>query len=334
MADRLFGYESESLVYRVYSPSDRAAFDHVWEPIRLPALRQLNPYLAFLWAGFRYDVFCTTFDGALLGETPLWWAELPMLRLAGKAIVVYPYGGDARLPSFARAEDRWNAYTDVQPGSEDRDEGEVRRRLAAFGRYANVMLGCNDLIASLPRVDGIFRYPYDTSGVEPSPPGTKPPVRVVHASNHRHYKGTRFVIDAVERLQAEGLDVELTLVEGVPNAEAKELYRSADVIASDFLIGGYALFPIEGMALGKPVLCYMPDRLWQYHPEWSDTPIVNASPETLVAELRALVVDPERRREIGDRGPGYVERVHSLPAVGAEMDAIYRMLWDRTIASS
>src|SRR5688572_8883688 len=139
MADRLFGYESESLVYRVYSPSDRAAFDHVWEPIRLPALRQLNPYLAFLWAGFRYDVFCTTFDGALLGETPIWWAELPMLRLAGKAIVVYPYGGDARLPSFARAEDRWKAYTDVQPGSEDRDESEVRRRLAAFGRYANVM---------------------------------------------------------------------------------------------------------------------------------------------------------------------------------------------------
>ena len=268
-----------------------------------------------------------TFDGGLLGETPFWRAEFPLLRLAGKRIVVYPYGGDARLPSFARSEDEWNAYTDVAVDAEDRDEDEIRRRLDAFGRYAHVMLGCNDLVASLPRVDGIFQYPYDTASVEPVPPRTTPPVQVVHASNHRHYKGTRFVIDAVERLRDEGLPVELTLVEGIPNAEAKKLYESADVIASDFLIGGYALFAIEGMALGKPVLCYMPERLQGFHPEWKAAPIVNASPDELVDRLRELVESPELRQEIGSRGPEYVDDVHSLRAVGAAMDRVYRRLW-------
>ena len=53
--------------------------------------------------GLRYDIFCFYFDGGLLGETPFWRVELPLLRLAGKKIVVWPYGGDARLASRTRA---------------------------------------------------------------------------------------------------------------------------------------------------------------------------------------------------------------------------------------
>jgi glycosyltransferase involved in cell wall biosynthesis len=327
-ADRLYGYPSETLVYRPYSAADRKAFDRVWEPFgRVRGLRQLGPYLAFLWAGLRYDIFCFYFDGGLIYETPFWRAELPLLRLAGKKIVVWPYGGDARLPSVARAEDRWNAYTDVPPGAEDHDEADRRARIAAFGRWAHVVMGCNDLVAHLPRVQGVLRYPYDTNGKQPVEAPDDGVVTVVHASNHRHYKGTRFVVDAVERLREEGLPVELVLVEGVPNHEALRIYENADVIASDFLIGGYALFAIEGMALGKPVLCYLPERLWDFHPEWTEAPIVNASPETLVDELRRLVVDPELRRELGARGPGYVERWHSPASVGADLDGIYRRLW-------
>ena len=108
---------------------------------------------------------------------------------------------------------------------------------------------------------------------------------------------------------------------------ARRIYTSADVIASDFLIGGYALFAIEGMALGKPVLCYLPDRLAALHPEWAAAPIVSASPETLVEELRALVLDPERRRRLGASGPTYVHHHHSLEVVGRLMDGHYRRWW-------
>ena len=93
------------------------------------------------------------------------------------------------------------------------------------------------------------------------------------------------------------------------------------------LIGAYALFAIEGLALGKPVLCYLNPRFARHHPEWDDCPIVTASPDTLEGELRALVVDPERRRALGSRGPAYVRAVHSPKAVGARLDAIYRRLW-------
>jgi glycosyltransferase involved in cell wall biosynthesis len=328
MADRLAGYPSDTLVYNVYRINAPADFDHVldrWTRTRF--LGRLVPYGAFLWAGIRYEIFGFFFDGGLLGPTPFWRAELALLRFAGKCVVVYPYGGDARLASETRRSGKWNAYTDITPGEEDRDEQVVREHLAAFGRHATVILGCNDLAETLPRLDGMLPYPFDLRGWTPSPEQIDDIVTVVHASNHRHYKGTRFVIDAVEALHQEGLPVELVLVEGQPREEARRIYASADIIASDFLIGGYALFAIEGMSLGKPVLCHMPDRLAALHPEWSDAPIVSASPETLVDELRQLVLDPERRMRLGSLGPAYVERTHSLRAVGAIMERYYREYW-------
>jgi glycosyltransferase involved in cell wall biosynthesis len=327
-ADRLRGYESASLVYRVYRETDRSAFDHVFEPFgRVPGLRQLAPYAAFLWAGLRFDVFCFYFDGGLLADTPFWRAELPLLRLAGKRIVVWPYGGDARLPSLVRARGGWNAYSDVPSGAEDRKDEDVRAHLQAFGRSANVILGCADIVEELPRIDGVLPYPFDDRTWQPVEAADDGVVRVVHAPNHPHYKGTRYLEAAVRTLREEGLPVELVLVQGKANEEARRDYERADIVADQFLLGAYALFAIEGMALGKPVLCHLNDRFASWHPEWEGCPIVNANPDTLLDELRQLVVDAERRRELGARGPAYVREVHSLEAVGDRLDAIYRRLW-------
>lgn len=328
LAERRLGYVSDTLVYDVYRINDRSQFDYVldrWR--RVPVVRALVPYGAFLWAGLRYDIFGFFFDGGLLHATPFWRLELALLKLAGKKIVVYPYGSDARLASATRTLGRWHAYTDVPEGREDRDEAVVRERRAAFARYADLMLGCNDLVEDLPQVDAVLPYPFPSEDWTPVPEVEDGVVTVVHPANHRHYKGTRYLEQAVAALRREGHPVELVLVEGMPSSEARKVYERADVFATDFLIGGYALAAIEGMALGKPVLAYLPERLRRLHPEWEAAPVVDASPDTLVDELRRLVEDPELRRRLGARGPAYVERVHGLAAVGTLMDGLYRRIW-------
>jgi glycosyltransferase involved in cell wall biosynthesis len=325
LADRSQGLRSTTLVFDVYSINTRSTFDHVLDGAELPRLvRGLIPYAAFIWSGLRFDVFCFYFDGGLLHATPWWRAELVLLRLAGRKIVVLPYGGDARLVSTTRAIKPWNIFSDVPLGAEDREQRAVEDRRAAFGRYAHAMLGCADIVDDLPRVDGIFRFPYDTRGVVPVSATPRETVTIVHAPNHRHYKGTKHLIDAVERLRAKGLPVELDLVERVPNSEALRRYAEADIAADQFLAGAYALFAIEAMALGKPVVCYLNTRFERWHPEWAVCPIVSASPDDLADKLEALVRSPELRASVGAEGPEYVERYHSLPSVGRDMARIYQ----------
>ena len=327
-ASRAVGYPSDSLVYNVYSINRRSDFDRVLDRYaRVPLLRELTPFAAFVGSAFRYDAFGFFYDGGLLWATPFWRLELALLDLAGKTILVYPYGSDARLPSKTRTRGGWHAYSEIPVGEEDRDEREVVRRLTAFARHADLMLGCADLYQDLPRCDGMMRYAFDTTGWQPAAIETSHVVRVVHAPNHRHYKGTRHLVDAVERLRREGIPLELVLVEGMPTDEARSYYARADIVADQFLIGAYALLAIEGMALGKPVVCYLNPRFFSAHPEWAECPIVSASPTELVDVLRALALDAERRRTLGARGPDYVRKFHSLESIGADLDRWFRQTW-------
>jgi hypothetical protein len=75
------------------------------------------------------------------------------------------------------------------------------------------------------------------------------------------------------------------------------------------------------------VLCYLNPRFEPFHPEWAECPIVSANPDTLLEELRQLVVDRHLRGRLGAQGPGYVRKYHSLESVGAKMDEIYRAVW-------
>jgi hypothetical protein len=328
-SERLYGYRSDTLVYRTYSTHAKGLFGtDLGRWMRVPFVAELLPYLTFLWALARYDLFVFFFDGGLLAETPIWRLELPLLRRAGKKVVAYPYGGDVRLPSLTRTFGRWHAYSQVPPGDEDRDEEQVKEHLDEFGRWADVILGCAELV-DLPRLDGMYHLPIDPAEWTPSPLPNDDVVRIVHAPNHPHYKGTSYIVDAVEQLREEGEPVELVLVQGVSGDATAEIYARADIVVDQLLIGAYGQFAIECMALARPVVCFLSPRFAEYHPEWEEAPIVSATPDTITEELRKLVHDRSLREDLAQRGPDYVRRHHALEVVGAQMDALYRRLWER-----
>lgn len=90
-----------------------------------------------------------------------------------------------------------------------------------------------------------------------STPGPTP--IVIHAPSHRGAKGTAHILEAVDRLKAEGVAFEFVLVEKLSNTEARKLYERADLVVDQLLAGWYGGFAVEAMALGKPVICYLRD---------------------------------------------------------------------------
>ncbi|HEX2122977.1 MAG TPA: hypothetical protein VHL59_15195, partial [Thermoanaerobaculia bacterium] len=171
------------------------------------------------------------------------------------------------------------------------------------------------------RVDFVFKYfPVELppSPSIPSAAAAKP--RIVHAPNHRHVKGTEFLLDAAGKL-----GIEVILVEGVPRPEALEIYRSADIVADQFCIGAFGVFALEALALGKPVLTYL-DREHLATPALN-LPIVNTTPENLAEVLAALSAVPDLRTRLGVAGRAAVERYHSPSAIGEAWARIYRHVW-------
>ena len=74
-------------------------------------------------------------------------------------------------------------------------------------------------------------------------------VTIVHAPNHRGFKGTEFIIDAIQELKSEGLKINLILLEGINNKKVLEiLSQDADILVEQIIATGYALNAIEGMA--------------------------------------------------------------------------------------
>jgi hypothetical protein len=337
LADRLYGYKSKTIVHTTYPINEPGDYDYVidkyfkTESGLLSALcRLVAPYFIFLWASLRYDIFQFYFHGGFLGYSSVGARlEFPLLHLAGKKIIVTPYGSDARLESKTRKYE-YNFCMDCTLDTKTCDEKKILRKLEYFAKHSDLVLGCADLVDTLPRWDGIWQFPINLSEWPPAPPSPDSKiVKVVHATNHRMYKGTHFLISAIDELKSEGYPVELILVERMSNKEAKRIYQEADIIADQFIGGAYALFAIEGMALGKPVMCYLREGLYQYHPEWAECPIVNTNPGNIKQQLIKLITDKQLRRELGRRSPEYVKKYHSLESVGSQLDNLYRFLWDK-----
>jgi glycosyltransferase involved in cell wall biosynthesis len=330
---RSLGYESHTCVFGHYAINERSDFDIHYDEFlpRGVLFDPLRAYAVFLWVLRSAEVYLSYFDGGFLRGTAIRRLELPLLRLAGKRLIVSPYGSDIAVPGhLGVAEQRLlEDYPSIA-----RDGERVRRRVLEFARWADLVIR-NYQYGFMPRWDVLWptQIAIDTDRwLTASAPGHGDgrggEVVIVHAPNHRRIKGSDRLIEVVERLAREGLQVRLELLEQRPNEEVRETIMRADIVADQF-IAGYALFAIEGMAASRPVLSAL---TWMPADVRADLdarglPIVDADLDTLERQLRRLVTDPSLRETLGTAGRRFVLEHHSYPAVGAIWDSLIRHVW-------
>jgi glycosyltransferase involved in cell wall biosynthesis len=345
-AMRRLGYEAETFVYQISRIHTRADYDYYAPEFFASSLTRRGPlgvlrtllfqYGVFLWLLRRFDIFHFFFSGGFLSNTPLQFFEIQLLHLAGKKVVVMPFGSDAAVPSHTHSMILRQGLMMHYPhlGSE---ETKKLRWLDYFSNHADFTVGCVGHAETLPRWDMLTThyYPIDTEAWSPTDDrplgnGQEGPVTVIHAPNHRGLKGTDFLIAACEELIAEGHPIRLLLLEGVPNSEVKRVMSESDILAEQFILG-YALTAMEGMSLGKVVMSNLTDdHYYQVHRLYTgldECPIVNTPIDKIKEHLQMLVTQPELRKQLGQAGREYVVKYHSYEAVGAMWHAIYRKLW-------
>ncbi len=330
---RMRGYTARTRVPLVASVNNSDDYDIVrdtlWGSKRLFLL--FGHFLSMAWALWRAEVLVCFMDGSFLRWTRFWRLEGPLFRLAGKKLVITPYGSDVAVPGTMKVLEEV-MLEDYPIFLEIGDE--IRRRVDYYCEWADLVVSNYHQLGYQPRSDVLWPtiLAIDTERWPEAPPGDgdgrNGPVTVVHAPNHRTIKGTQVLVDAIEELRAEGLDVELDMLEGRQNEEVRLAILAADV-AVDQLVAGYAMFAIEGMSAGKPTVSAMG---W-LSPEYMATetmralPLVDGDRETIKEVLSRLVENPEERKRIGAASRRFALEHHSYESVGRGWEAILDHLW-------
>ena len=118
------------------------------------------------------------------------------------------------------------------------------------------------------------------------------PLRVLHSPNHKHFKGTAFLMEAIASLRGKGLHIQLEVTEGIKHDQLLHKIRSADVVVDQLIMHGYSNFAIECMALGKPVICNLEDSsfrtIMNRYSFLRECPILSANPESIAQVLISI----------------------------------------------
>lgn len=341
-----FGYSAITFANRVYHITD--AFDirgdELFGFLKNPHYRLLgfvNKYLVFLYLFFyccwHFKCMYIYYKGGPIGvETGFLWRLEPIFyKIAGVKILVMPYGADIQVMSRCRNLLYKHAMTLDYPNHKNRKK-IIENKIDLWTKYSDhIICGC-DWVDYVYHWDTLMISHFSIDTEHWKPPGkykknNNDLLKVLHAPNHRAIKGTQVLINTINNLKKEGYNYELILIEKLPNDEIRKAIIEADIIADQLIIGWYAMFAIEGMAMEKPVLCYIRPDLENLYIQSGllkekELPIINTSTKNVRHQLVNIYNNRAMLKELGLRSRKYVIKHHSLNAVGKKFDIINKSM--------
>ncbi len=140
-------------------------------------------------------------------------------------------------------------------------------------------------------------------------------LRILHAPSNPVYKGTKYILEAINKLNKE-FDFEFVTVTKVPIDTLYEEIKKSDLIIDQMLTGIYGLFTIESMAMYKPVVCYVREDSWNLVE--NECPIYNTDADNLYETLLKILQNPSQLIERGYKSRDFVEKFHNAKTVAKQ----------------
>lgn len=263
--------------------------------------------------------------------------ELFFLKILKRKILIQYQGDDARQGDYCKQNFSISIATQVDSEYYTHFSNSLKRKqIALLDKYCHKIYALNpDLLHVLPKRAEFLPYSH-IKLAEWLPIYTQlqdRPLRIGHAPSHRKVKGTDLILAAVDRLRVSGCEFELVLIEGLTSDDAKEHYKTIDVLVDQLFAGWYGGLAVECMALGKPVIAYIREDDLIFIPEQMkiDLPIIHVTPDTIEQELRRVLEMPrEELCKIAKHSREYVEKWHDPISIAQRIKHDIESLMEQT----
>lgn len=282
----------------------------------------INSICRVFWF-FRYNTFHFYYGTTLF---PRQW-DLPLYRFFGKKVVMEYLGNDVQGYQVSVSKYKWTNINHFIPA--DQAEAYDRanhKRLRYETEFVDKQLVYAPVNSEFVSGSEVLPLAIDTLDFPFSKMVLSSPIKIMHAPTHRAFKGTDFILDALERLIQEGEPIEIMLVEGVTHEQLKKKYAECHLFIDQIMGGWYGTASIEAMSIGRPVICSIRKEYFQYIDYGEKIPIIHADPDNIYEAIKKLLRDPSSLKALGLKSRQFVEEVHELKKVTKRLIQIYNNL--------
>ena len=325
-----FGYICETFVESVFHITHEFDRKFIFSSSIVHNLMTRLVFVDFLYCLFNYKALYLYFNGGPLGRSQFLWRFEPYLyHIASIKIVVMPYGSDHQLMDRTPNLYFKHCMAIDYPNHKLRYNKIFKKLILWTNNAHHVISGCDwvdymyhwdTLMVSHFSIDIQLLRANDRYEKEKNKNGVIKPIKILHAPNHRHQKGTFALMTAVDKLKDDGYNIELDLAEKLPHQELIKKIIDCDVVVDQLVIGWYAMFAIEALTFNKPTICYLRDDLKELYEKagilkQDELPFIEADTINIYSVLKEFL-DSEKYKLMEDRGLQYVSKYHSLEKIG------------------
>lgn len=192
-----------------------------------------------------------------------------------------------------------------------------KRNLQIINRYAHLIISSG---FTKPQIENQKIIKWKSFDLDAFNPNIKVPnsylipksnkFKILHSTslegrdfNGKNIKGSHYISAAVERLIGEGFNCELIRTTDVDSVNIKYIQVQSDLIIDQLIYGHWGSTSLEGIALGKPVICY-------FNKEWKENyidalniqvwPFIEADTNSIYTVLRNLLMNPDELKRYSE----------------------------------
>lgn len=290
---------------------------------------EIKRYLFLKEAMKKYDVFHFNAGSSILDHPfpGLNLLDLPILKRAGKKIIVTYQGDDCRQKDYyvKNYGIYYRGRTKFYSPNDWYLDTNKRRRIKIVDKFADHIFAISpDIMNFLPSRAELLPTCIELKNIRPTLKKLSDRIRIVHAPSDRNIKGTEDILRVVKELSLK-YPIDLILIEKMSHEKAMEEYRQADIAVDQLVVGWYGTFAVELMAQGVPVIAYLREEdLKKFVPWREEIPVVSADKDQLKEAIIVLLENPKLRESLGQKGIGFVRKHHNPELIAKRLIKVYQ----------